>query len=42
MGSFFAGDTEKTDSVRCAFGGAGAFHGTEMKNRDFFWREKRR
>ena len=42
LGSFIADDAAETDFVCGAFGGSSAFHRIEMKNRDLFWKERRR
>ena len=42
LGSFLADDAAKTDFAGGAFGGSSAFLFVKLRNRDLFWKEKRR
>lgn len=42
LGSFLADDAAKTDFAGGAFGGSSAFLLMKLRNRDLFWKEKRR
>ena len=42
LGSFLADDAAKTDFTGGAFGGSSAFLLMKLRNRDLFWKEKRR